>query len=85
MPELLAELRRVNADRTAELISRADRAEQEAERSRSEAEQARLEAERHRAVTELLREQIGREIGRGDALAAELRELRRPWWRKLIG
>ena len=83
--EMLTELRRANADRAAELIARAERAEQEAERWRSEAEQSRSEAERHHAVADLLREQIAREITRGDALADELRELRRPWWRRLIG
>lgn len=82
-PDLLADLRRVHADRSAELIARAEKAEHEAELWRSKTEQARSEAERHRAVAELLRDQIGREIERGDALAGELRELRRPWWQKL--
>ena len=80
--DLIAELRRSYAERTAELIARAENAEREAEHWRAKAEQARSEVERHRAVAELMREQLTREIERGDAAIAELR---RPWWRRLIG
>lgn len=78
-PDLLADIRRAHADRSAELLARAEAAEHEAELWRSKAEQARSESERHRAVAELLGDQVRREIERSDALAAELRELRRPW------
>jgi hypothetical protein len=37
------------------------------------------------AVVAELRAQVDREIARGDALAAQLAEARRPWWRRLIG
>ena len=37
------------------------------------------------AVLAELRAQVEREIARGDALAAELAEARRPWWRRWIG
>jgi DNA primase len=80
--DLLAELRRSYAERTAELIARAENTEREAEHWRAKAEQARSEVERHRAIAELIREQLAREIERGDAAIAELR---RPWWRRLIG
>lgn len=78
-PDLLADLRRAHADRLADQIARAEAAEHEAELWRSKAEQARSEAERHRAVAELLCDQVRREIERSEALAGELRELRRPW------
>ena len=32
-----------------------------------------------------LRAQVGREVARGEALATELAEMRRPWWRRLLG
>ncbi len=34
-------------------------------------------------VLQELRAQVAREVARGDALAVELAELRRPWWRRL--
>jgi hypothetical protein len=36
------------------------------------------------AVLAELRAQIDREIARGNALAAELAEARRPWWRRML-
>ena len=51
----------------------------------------RLEAERDagKAIaaneTQFLREVLERERARVDALDAELRDLRRPWWRRLLG
>jgi hypothetical protein len=47
---------------------------------RAEVAQARAETERDAA-----REQLDRELARVARLEEELRELRRPWWRRLIG
>ena len=77
-PELLAELRRAHAERLAELAGALERSSEEAERWRSAHGQARAEAERDRASVELLREQLTREIARGEKLAAELAESRKP-------
>jgi hypothetical protein len=56
-------------------------AEVEAAKRVAEAEIAAAQAA-HAQVSQELRAQVVREIARGDALAAELR---RPWWRKLLG
>jgi hypothetical protein len=46
---------------------------------------AQADAAAKDAVVAELRAQIEREIARGDALAAQLAEARRPWWRRWIG
>ena len=90
-PDLLADIRRAHADRSAELIARTEAAEQEAELWRSKAEQNNLAAERERGVaekeraaSELLRDQLAKAERRVDDLAAELRELRRPWLVRVV-
>jgi predicted RNase H-like nuclease (RuvC/YqgF family) len=79
MNALLAELRRAYGEHSAELIARAEKAEQQTEQWRSQAEQDRAAAEHERAVAELLRDQLAREQRRAEDLAAELRDVRRPW------
>ena len=90
-PDLIADLRRAYADRSAELIARAETAEQEAEQWRSKAEQNNLAAERERgtaererAAAEMLRDQLVKAERRVDDLTAELRELRRPWLVRVV-
>jgi hypothetical protein len=83
-PELLAELRRAHAERIAELTGALERASAETERWRSAHGQARAEAERDRASVELLREQLTREIDRGEKLAIELAEARKPALLRLL-
>lgn len=51
-------------------------------RTEAERDAARVVAE---AETKLLREVLEREQARADGLAAELREHRRPWWRRWSG
>lgn len=90
-PDLLADLRRAHADRSADLIARAEAAEQEAKLWRSKAEQNNLTAERERGVAEkerasveLLRDQLVKAERRAENLAAELSELRRPWLVRVV-
>jgi hypothetical protein len=80
--DFVTELRRTHAERLAELRGELDQARNEAERWRAAAEHARLEAERERAVNGLLREAVDRERDLNRELLAELR---RPWWRRLLG
>jgi hypothetical protein len=92
-PDSLAEIRRTFAERVAELKTELHEVRQQAEQWRTAAEQARVEAEHERGMREaevagergkldLMREQLEREVTRADRLEAELR---RPWWRKLLG
>jgi hypothetical protein len=83
--DTIVELRRAYAERTAELLARVEKTEEKADHWRSEAEQIRSDAGHHRAMAELLREQIAREVARVERLEDEMRELRRPWWRKVFG
>lgn len=90
-PDLLADLRRAHTDRSADLIARAEAAEQEAKLWRSKAEQNNLTAERERGVAEkerasveLLRDQLVKAERRAEKLAAELSELRRPWLVRVV-
>jgi hypothetical protein len=92
-PNSVADIRRLFAERTAELKAELHEARQQAEQWRTATEQARVDAERERGMREaevagergkltLVREQLEREIARADRLEAELR---RPWWRRLLG
>jgi hypothetical protein len=88
-PSSVADIRRLFAERTAELKAELHEARQQAEQWRTAAEQARADAERERGMRTLIREQLEREVARADRLEAELLRLneaaRRPWWRKLLG
>ena len=74
---------RVNLARAEERI----RAVEAVARSDVEAAKRVVEAElaaREEVLSEL-RAQVRREVDRGEALATELAEMRRPWWRRLWG
>jgi hypothetical protein len=83
---LVAEQRRIHAERVAELHAELDRARSEVERWRAAAEQARVEAERERALNGLLRDSLDHErvLNRElrDELKAMLAEAWRPFWRR---
>ena len=76
--ELRVELAR--AEERARAVEAVARGDVEAAKRVVEAEIAA----RDEVVAEL-RGQVAREVARGDALAAELALMRRPWWRRLLG
>ena len=76
--ELRIELAR--AEERARAVEAVARGDVEAAKRVVEAEIAA----RDEVVAEL-RGQLAREVARGDALAAELALMRRPWWRRLLG
>lgn len=59
-------------------------AKDSAEAWRRQAEDSRVAAAELRTRAELLQQMVEREQHRAEELAAELRELRRPWWRRLM-
>jgi DNA repair exonuclease SbcCD ATPase subunit len=68
-----------------DLRERYDEALGELKASRERIEHLGIEAAEARADARSLREQLDRELARVARLEEELRELRRPWWRRFVG
>jgi hypothetical protein len=68
----------------AELRERYDEALGELKASRERVERLSVEAAEARTEARSLREQLDRELARVAQLEADLRETRRPWWRRWI-
>jgi hypothetical protein len=69
----------------ADLRERYDEMLGELRTSRERAEHLSIEAAEARTDARSLREQLDRELARVTRLEEELRELRRPWWRRWLG
>ena len=67
------------------MAKRYDEALGELRASRERAEHLSVEAAEARTDARSLREQLDRELARVARLEEELRELRRPWWRRWVG